>query len=224
MVKSSFFIFDKRICIKQIYLMSLFSKLFKKSSSQSSQDKGEESERSKYMPDTHTPVDERFIKNFILNGGKFLYGLNIDEVHTNFDNILIENDWYEKDVLCLDDNLKDVFKGYNLKFGSKTDATFFLTTCESLVADNGSLLVCSKQLKEKKLQELPSNIIVYAQASQIVNTIGEGLRIIKFNNKDGIPSNITTIKHFEQNKSKEKDFMTYGSSTKNLYLLLLEDL
>lgn len=204
--------------------MSLFSKLFKKSSSQASQAKGEESERSKYMPDTDTPVDERFIRNFILNGGKFLYGLNLDEVLTNFDNILIENDWYEQDVLCLDDNLKDVFNGYNLNFGQHKDAAFFLTTCESLVADNGSLLVCSKQLKEKKLQELPSNIIVYAQASQIVNTIGEGLRIIKYNHKDGIPSNITTIKNFEQNKSKEKDFMTYGSSTKNLYLLLLEDL
>ena len=37
-----------------------------------------------------------------------------------------------------------------------------------------------------------------------------------------IPTNITTIKHFKS--SDEKDFLSYGSSAKNLYLLLLEDL
>lgn len=204
--------------------MSLFSKLFKKSGNKPSKEAGEDFERSKYMPDTDTPVDERFIKNFILNGGKFLYGLNMDEVHHNFDNILIENDWYEKDVLCYDDNLRDIFKGYNLNFTKGTEASFFLTTCESLVADNGSLLVCSQQIKEKKIQELPSNIVVFAQASQIVQTIGEGLRIIKSNNKKSIPSNITAIKHFQHKETQSKDFLSYGSSTKNVYLLLLEDL
>ncbi len=203
--------------------MSILRKLFKKSNSPDSMDKGGEMERSKYMPDLDTPVDERFTQNFILNGGKFLYVVNVDEVHSSFDNILLENDWYEKDVLCLDDNLSDSFKGYNLNFCTNIQSTFFLTTCESLVADNGSLLVCSKQLKEMKLQELPVNIIVYATTSQIVNTIGEGLRVIKNNHKEGIPTNITTIKHFEE-AHEEKDFMTYGSSAKNLYLLLLEDL
>jgi hypothetical protein len=35
-------------------------------------------------------------------------------------------------------------------------------------------------------------------------------------------TNITTIKYFE--KAKDEDFLQYGSSAKNLYLLLLEDL
>jgi hypothetical protein len=203
--------------------MSLFRKLFKKSGSKQSPDRADELERSKYMPDLDSPIDERFTQNFIFNGGKFLYGVNMNDIHTNFDNILLENDWYEQDVLCLDTNLTDIFKGYNLNFGTQTDSSFFLTTCESLVADNGSLLVCSKQLKEMKLQELPRNMVVYATTSQIVQTIGEGLRIIKNTNKGSIPTNITAIKHFE-NTHEEKNFMTYGSSTKNLYLLLLEDL
>lgn len=203
--------------------MSLFRKLFKKSNSPQSLKDGEEAGRSKYMPDLDSPVDERFTRNFIFNGGKFLYGLNMDEIHANLDNILLENDWYEKDVLCLEERLTDFFKGYNLNFGKKIDASFFLTTCESLVADNGSILVCSKQLKEMKLQELPDNMVVFATTSQIVEAIGEGLRLIKKNHKGGIPTNITTIKHFQETQ-EEKNFMTYGSSTKNLYLLLLEDL
>ncbi len=203
--------------------MSLFGKLFKMSNSKVPPEAGEEKERSKYMPDVDTPADERFTKNFILNGGKFLYGVNAEEIHTNFDNILLENDWYEKDVFCLDDNLVDLFKGYNLTFGKKRSSSFFLTTCESLVADKGSLLVCSKQLKEMRLQDVPRDMVVYATTSQIVNNIGEGLRLIKNKNKGSIPTNITTIKHFEAIQD-DKNFMTYGSSAKNLYLLLLEDL
>ena len=47
-------------------------------------------------------------------------------------------------------------------------------------------------------------------------------RKIKNKNANKIPTNITTIKCF--NLDKEKDFMSYGSSSKNVYLLLLEDL
>lgn len=206
--------------------MSLFSKLFKKPDfNKHSSNKEEREECSKYMPDLSTPLDERFTQNFILKGGKFLYALNMSEVLANFDNILLENDWYEKDVLCLDNSLKDLFKSYNLNFRNKIDSSFFLTTCESLVADKGSLLVCSKQLKEMKLQDVPKNIVVFGTTSQITNTIGEGLRLIKNNNKPGlIPTNITTIEHFQEMLDEEEDFMTYGSSAKNLYLLLLEDL
>ena len=78
------------------------------------------------------------------------------------------------------------------------------------------------KIKEKKLNELPTNIVVFATTSQLVETISEGLRLIKSKSDKFIPSNITTIQDFESDE--EKDFMSYGSSTKNLYLLLLEDL
>ncbi|WP_298347699.1 LUD domain-containing protein [uncultured Dokdonia sp.] len=204
--------------------MSLFRKIFGSTSNVDNPRQNKEEEaRSKYMPDIDTPADERFTKNFILNGGRFLYALNREEINDNFDNILLENDWYESNVFCTDSNLKKAFGGYNLDFGTDREASFFLTTCESLVANDGSLLVCSKQLKELKLHDLPKDVIVFGTTSQIVNTIGEGLRLIKNRNAGGIPTNITTIKNF-QSKGNDKNFMTYGSSTKNVYLLLLEDL
>ena len=87
---------------------------------------------------------------------------------------------------------------------------------------NGSILLSSNQIKEKKLDELPTNIVIFATTSQFVENISEGLRIIKNRGGKFIPTNITAIQDFET--EKEKDFMSYGSSTKNLYLLLLEDL
>ncbi len=65
-------------------------------------------------------------------------------------------------------------------------------------------------------------MIVLATTSQMVANKSEGLRHIKNKYDKEYPTNITTIKYFE--KVKEEDFLHYGSSHKNLYLLLLEDL
>ncbi|MFI0428131.1 LUD domain-containing protein [Mariniflexile sp. HMF6888] len=202
--------------------MSLFRKIFGLKPDQS--DEGiKSSERGKYMPEIKLPIDEKFTINFKGNGGKFLYCENLNEIFQNLQHIIEENNWEDKETLILDENIKNKFKDSNLKPTTNiSDSTLFLTTCENLIANDGSLLISSKQIFEKKLPELPANFIVYATTSQIVENIGEGLRGIKSKNKQKIPTNITTIKHFKSND--EKDFLSYGSSAKNLYLLLLEDL
>jgi len=202
--------------------MSLFRKIFGSKSNNS----GEESKpngRGQFMPEIKLPIDEKFTINFKANGGKFLYCENLNEVYTNLEHIIEENNWKEKKVLLLDDNLKNKFKNSDLTTTSKiSNSEFFLTTCENLIANDGSLLISSKQIFEKKLPELPVNFIVFATTSQMAESISEGLRAIKSKNREKIPTNITTIKHFKS--SDEKDFLSYGSSAKNLYLLLLEDL
>lgn len=202
--------------------MSLFRKLFG-SKSEKSEEELKSNMRGKYMPEIKLPVDERFTINFKANGGKFLYCENLDEIFNLLNNIIEENGWQDKKVLFLDKNMEAKFKDFKFKKSDSIEnAAFILTTCENLIADDGSLLISSRQIAEKKLKELPDNFVVFATTSQIVENIGEGLRVIKSKNKKQIPTNITTIKHFKS--LEEKDFMTYGSSSKNLYLLLLEDL
>ncbi|RMA57852.1 LUD domain-containing protein [Ulvibacter antarcticus] len=203
--------------------MSLFKRLLNPNyKSEEKARKAKDSERGKYYPEEKLPVDEKFTYCFNKNGGKFLYCGNMEEVLEAFDNILLENDWYERDVFCINESLTSRFNGFNLNFIKKPNATFFLSTCEALIGNNGSILLSSNQIKEKNLKELPSNFVIFATTSQLVESISEGLRKIKNQSTNYIPSNITTIQDFET--EKEKDFMSYGSSTKNLYLLLLEDL
>ncbi|MEZ7993489.1 MAG: LUD domain-containing protein [Flavobacteriaceae bacterium] len=181
-----------------------------------------ESEESSYFPKDGAPIDEKFTYIFNKNGGKFLYCLSMDEILESFHNILEENKIAEEDIYCINQQLGFKFNSNKFNFKKEKENSFFLTTCESLIAKNGSILFSSNQIKEKKLNELPSKFIVFATTSQLTDTISEGMRKIKNQSKNLIPSNITTIQDFETNK--EKDFMSYGSSTKNLYLLLLEDL
>lgn len=179
-------------------------------------------ERGKFMPEPKIPTDENFMINFKKNGGKFLYCSEREEVLEAFHSILKENNWEESEVCCFDENLKTNFKDFDVTFSADTESDFFLCTCEYLVANTGALLISSNQIREKKLAELPHDFVVLAATSQLTDTIGEGLRGIKTKSKKRIPSNITTIKTFAG--KLEEDFMSYGSPSKNLYLLLLEDL
>lgn len=201
--------------------MSLFRKIFGLRDTPEDNIKSEE--RGKYMPEIKLPIDEKFTINFKANGGKFLYCENMQEIHKTLQHILEENSWVGKKVFLLDQRLKDLFKDFNLQdTRNSEESDYFLSTCEYLIADDGSLLISSNQIAEKKLRDLPPNFVIYATTSQFVENIGEGLRGIKNKNKEKIPTNITTIKHFKT--LEDKDFLTYGSSSKNLYLLLLEDL
>jgi hypothetical protein len=202
--------------------MGLFDKLFgggKKVSKETTETRGV------HMPDLNIPVDEKFTIHFKKNGGKFLYCDSFREITNALKNIIDENGWQGSPFFILDPRLEGKFSQQNLSFtDTAKNSEIFFTTCEHLVAQNGSILVCSNQLSEKKLNEVPDNVIVFATTSQLVDTIGEGLKKIKKKYKKGIPANITTIKHFQSTEENADDFLTYGSSSKHLYLLLLEDL
>jgi hypothetical protein len=167
-------------------------------------------------------VDEEFIYHFKKNGGKFIYCENKKEIGEQFENILEENDWFENEVLCFDPTLFELLEENKLPYEKPTNPTFLLASCENLIAEEGSILFSSKQIKQLKPFELPVNIIVVATTSQILRAKSDGLSAIKKKYERDYPTNITTIKYFE--KAKEEDFTQYGSSAKNLYLLLLEDL
>lgn len=200
--------------------MSLFRKIFGSSISASEEEKEKENNIS--FSDNNMSIDEQFIFNFKKNGGKFLYCENSEEVKEQFENILEENDWYESEVLCYDSSLFNILQENKLTYEKVANPKFLFSTCENLIAEEGSILFSSKQIKQHKPNELPTNIIVFATTSQILGVKSDGLSAIKKKYERDYPTNITAIKYFE--KAKEEDFTQYGSSAKNLYLLLLEDL
>lgn len=204
--------------------MGLFDKLFG-GGKQRKVSKDTAETRGAHMPDLNIPVDEKFTIHFKKNGGKFLYCDSFFEISQALKNIVNENVWQDHPFYVLDTKLRDQFSKEKVKFTDKSqDSEVFFTRCEHLIAQNGSILVCSNQLMDKKLNELPYNVIVFATTSQLVESIGEGLKTIKRKYGQNIPANITTLKHFQANEENSDDFLTYGSSSKNLYLLLLEDL
>jgi len=199
--------------------MSFFNKIFK-SFSKSSEEK--ESKQHSVGQDEMS-VDEQFVKKFIHKGGKFLYCADKEEAEKNLIQVLEENQW--NNVICFDVELLDLLTKIKSAKTSKIIPSLpFFSKVECLIANDGSLMFSSKQLKDKKLKDLPSNFIVFAKTSQIVKDSRDGISGIRNRSEKNSPTIISSIKNFIIDKS-DTDFMSYGNTnSKTLYLLLLEDL
>lgn len=196
--------------------MNLFKKLFKSQSAPQPELKPEINKAK--------TLDVLFVENFIAKSGKFLYCQTNEDLTENLLNILNQEDW--KGLLSFSSKLHKLMENLDINSVANINtADCFFTNCEHLIAEDGSILLSSKQLKDYKLIDLPKNFIVFAKTSQMVNNKGESLTGIKNRyQKNNIPSNITAIKNYNPNETST-DFMLYGNNNaKNLYLLLLEDL
>ncbi|MDA9339637.1 hypothetical protein N9Q68_01560 [Polaribacter sp.] len=166
-------------------------------------------------------LDDLFVHNFLSKGGKFLYCTNKNEVISNLKSILVENNWEQLQLL---DTALLKYVDTETKTSETNKALPVFTSCEHLIADKGDILLSSNQLKSKKIVEFSENFIIYARTSQIVKDTGQGLTGIKTRCKENIPTNISAIKNYTIKKNDD-NFLNYGNSnSKNLYLLLLEDL
>ena len=209
---------------KTIQLKNFFKSFFR---NKKNEDETKEKELDyKYLPKKDEYIEERFTKNFSENGGKFLYASTLEECNDFFQKILDENNWNKKTILCFKKNLiNDFFDDINFETNkTNLNSNLLITGCEFLVAKDGSILVSAHQIKSYKIKDIPVNIIVLAKTSQLSETVSKGLEGIRIKYSNNLPSNITSIKNFNCEENEKLNFLTYGTSSKNLYLILLEDL
>ncbi len=168
-------------------------------------------------------LDDSFVHHFIKLGGKFLYCQNNKDVTKNLNHILEENDWGT--ISTKNADLKPFISTLKVKIKDEFNNELpFFTSCEFLIAENGSLLFSSNQIEDKKLATFSNNFIVFATTSQIVKSKDESLTGIKVKYGVDLPTNISPIKNYNPNTT-EDNFLNYGTNnSKNLYLLLLENL
>ncbi len=197
--------------------MNLFSKFFKTSNSKPSSKEQKINEQPVVLS-----LDDLFVNNFINKGGKFLYCINNAEAIETLKRVLIENNW--STLSCFDHELKNICESTKIKTSNIGANHPFFTKCEHLVSDSGNIMLSSNQISEMRLGSLNQNFIVFAKTSQIVKNMGEGLTGIKSNCNHKIPTNICDIRNYRVEKKKE-NFLDYGvSNSKDLYLILVEDL
>ena len=174
---------------------------------------------SPYFPQKRNDVEIVFAEKFTLKGGKFIYSEDSKSIGEFFKLILEENHWNSKEILCFDPLLSKRFGLEHPKnhFNSKHFKAL-LIGCEYLIANKGTILICHHQLKDYKLESLPYFFIVFSGLNNFVNDVSEGMTELKKKYTNQLPTNITTLN--VKNSEDENDFLSYGNSAKNLYLVL----
>jgi L-lactate utilization protein LutC len=166
-------------------------------------------------------LDLIFAKNFTESGGRFIYLDEVNSVKEIYEKIIEENQWEHKNVCSLD---PDISKNLDLRLIRNIDnenVKALVTGCEFLLSNTGRILICNKQIKNNKIENLPPVVIILAKFDQFVSDLSEGKSKLKNKYKTKFPSNITTI--VVKNKLNEDNFLTYGNSAKDIYLILSDD-
>lgn len=175
----------------------------------------------KFIVNETDPLEIKFAKHFSGAAGKFFFCESTDEFKSTILEMFKSNEWknpFYSDASFLD-TINDILPKKSV---SIDNCDCFFTTCEFLIAIEGSIMITAKHMSGKRLSELPKDFVVIAKISQIVDEIGDGLRGIKDRYSNNLPSKITTLKgpnrHLKQTDSK------IGShDPKEIYLVLLDD-
>lgn len=183
----------------------------------------EAEERGPHMPAKEVPIEQTFAEKFTKLGGKFVYCEQLEDAKATFADIVKEYPTEVRELLCLNPAVAEKLNVGMTLTKTNLNAKIMLCNCESLVAYDGSVVVCEHQLGANKLADLPETIVILAGTRQFAKTVSDALKNIKHRYADSIPLNITSIKQFKSEILNDDNYMNYGNGVKEVYLLLLED-
>ncbi|SJN43152.1 LUD domain-containing protein [Sphingobacterium sp. JB170] len=175
--------------------------------------------------DEPEPLDVTFAGELTAIGGNFIYCEGEIAIIENL--ILLAEKLKLKKPFAWESEIQQLLKQYG--FPVYTAERFFedadagITSCEALIARNGSVLVSNGNPSGRRLSIYPPVHIVIAYASQLVMDIRHGLN--KMNEKYGSqwPTMVSTITGPSRTADIEKRLVLGAHGPKELYIFLVED-
>ena len=157
--------------------------------------------------------------------GNFIFCENgIDFV----ENILELADKFKwRKIYCWEEELQQLLKEYEFPFYS-TDKDFEMaevgiTSCEALIARNGSVMVSNKQASGRRLSIYPHHHIVIARTGQLVLDLKDAFQLIKNKYGANLPSMISTITGPSRTADIEKTLVLGAHGPKEIFVFLVDD-
>jgi len=179
----------------------------------------EERVDSEWIPLENDPVDLHFAKVFCADGGNFLYAEDPAAEEQYLAAVFGEIGRHR--VFCPNLELRTRLSkaGLELEYTDAASAAIFVTACDFLVAYNGGIMLTAKHTEGRKLNELPSVVLVLAQTDQLVLKLNQALTGIRNRYSEGLPSQITTL----HGPNHELESVSAANAhRKELFLLLTE--
>ena len=167
---------------------------------------------------------ETFAKNLIDLKGQFVFCSNRFDCIDKLLTLLEQRKW--KHLFCWEDDLQFLFKESGIPFTDKTGTIekvqASITSCESLIARTGSVLVSSKK-NSRVLTVFPPIHIVIAHSSQLVMELKDGILMLKNRYGKNIPSMVSFVSGPSRTSDIEKTLVIGAHGPKELFVFLIDD-
>ena len=185
-------------------------------------------------PDFNTPLHSPpqddlsvvFAQNFIRNSGVFLYCESEEDFYDQL--YLYKKDKNLQNLYVWEPVLKQKLNGAGILFtGSEDDflknAEASLTTCESLIARTGSILLSSANAGGRRLSIYPVSHLVLAYGSQLLFNIKDGLKALQQKYQGKPPSMVSLVSGPSRTADIEKTLVMGAHGPKQLVLFFIDD-
>ncbi len=177
-----------------------------------------------YLPAIDDLPELIFAKNLVKVNGKFSYCTTKEELISNISDLFLNKKW--KSVYSVEPGISSFLDMAGVPFYNDSERIkemeVAVTGCEFLIARTGSVLVSSKQTKERRLFGFAPVHIVVAYTSQLRNEIGEGLAAI-IEKYGKLPSMVSTISGPSRTADIEKTLVLGMHGPEELYVFLVND-
>lgn len=177
------------------------------------------------QPPVGESILETFARNFTETQGQFVVCDNkfdcVDKLLTLIERKKLKN------IYCLENQLQEMLADSGIAYLHQKEqlpkAMVGITTCETLVARTGSVLISSAK-NSRVLTVYPPMHIVIAYASQVVMEIKDSLQILKNRYGRNMPSMISFITGPSRTSDIERKLVTGAHGPKELFVFLINDL
>jgi L-lactate utilization protein LutC len=168
-------------------------------------------------------LDIQFAKELNDNGGNFIYCLNQNELSIALVNLVKENKWTK--IVTSNNNLFKYIDALGLNPVENNlydkNEIVFISDCDYLISDSGSVMLSSKIFKNTKHNHLNDVMLIIAERNQIEPNLASAFEKIKSKYKS-LPSKISLISgsNITETQNFSEDFNR--QQTNKIFVFLLE--
>ncbi len=171
------------------------------------------------------PLDVEFAEQFNKVNGHFIFCEDNTMFIERLLSLATEKAWDKIHVAS--PIIKEILKDSSFPFPTDKEALIHclatITPCEYLVARTGTVLVSSRLASGRKSPVFPDNHLVYANTSQLVPDLKDGIAAIKQKYGEQIPSLISAITGPSRTADIEKTLVQGAHGPKEIFVFLVDD-
>jgi L-lactate dehydrogenase complex protein LldG len=169
-------------------------------------------------------LEIEFAENFTKLLGKFAFCADEKDLAVQLNSLALYKKWNK--IVCQEKALKNklIHQGYiNLHYASLSSCDASITTCETLVARTGSIVLSSATESGRSTSVYAPVHICIAYTSQLVYDIQDALINVQIKHANNLPSLITLATGPSRTADIEKTLVVGVHGPKEVFLFLVDD-
>jgi L-lactate dehydrogenase complex protein LldG len=168
-------------------------------------------------------LEIQFAEEFTKLQGKFAFCLNKEQLPAQLKDLITQKNWTK--IFCNEPSLKQLLSAGSLEnfyTESLVDCDVSITTCESLVARTGSIVLSAASPGGRTVSVYAPVHICIAFTQQLVYDIKNALQLVKEKYNQNLPSLISFATGPSRTADIEKTLVTGVHGPKEVYVFLVD--